>query len=154
MVVLPLLVQKNPQFQGQNGYKNTQYCIYDIPTNLVPNHFPLPMFLNWYTTFFFSVLTDFGREREAKTLYTHRFLPIKPKSPGPIKITDLLVRYTNHRFTLFLFKILWVVSTDWEWVTSNLSQYEAVLCVRWVCSMLQREFCTKAAARLEVELCT
>ena len=53
-----------------------------------------------------------------------RPLTKKPKSPGPIKITELLVRYTYHHFTLFLFKILWVVSTDWEGVTSGLSQRE------------------------------
>ena len=44
----------------------------------------------------------------SKTLYTHRPLPKKPRSPGPIKITEVRVRYTNP-FIFLLFKILWVV---------------------------------------------
>ena len=42
------------------------------------------------------------------TLYTHRPIPKDPRSPGPIKITELLVRYINP-FILLLFKILWIV---------------------------------------------
>ena len=43
-----------------------------------------------------------------RTLYTHRPLPKKPRSPGPIKIIDVQVQYTNP-FILLFFKILWVV---------------------------------------------
>ena len=39
-----------------------------------------------------------------KTLYTHRPLPKKPESPGPMKIKPGRVRYT-HPFNLLLFKI-------------------------------------------------
>ena len=45
-------------------------------------------------------------------LYTHRPLPKKPWSPGPMKIKLDQVRYTNQHFILLLFKILWVLSTE------------------------------------------
>ena len=44
-------------------------------------------------------------------MITHRPLPKDPRSPDPIKITQLRVQYTNP-FILLLFKILWVEKGD------------------------------------------
>ena len=55
-----------------------------------------------------SVLNICASSSTAKTLYTHRPLHEKPRSPGSIKIIEVQVQYTNP-FVLLLFKILRVV---------------------------------------------
>ena len=59
-------------------------------------------------TIFSPYMVNMVYSENKRNLYTHRHAPKKSHSPGPKKIAELQVRYTN-LFIILLYKILWVV---------------------------------------------